>query len=83
MMKSGSWPSGIVVEREKASNETGIDLVIELANMNEGVVPADWKVSSIANSYKGKGDALKLLEHAMKVVVRIVEASQREGEHWR
>ena len=42
------------------------------------------EVSCIVNSYKGKGDALecgnyrdwKLLEHVMKVVERIVEASE-------
>ena len=27
--------------------------------MNEGVVPADWEVSSIVNSYKGKDGALE------------------------
>ena len=59
----------------KVSSETGIDLVMEVAN-------------SIVNSYKRKGDALehgyerglKLLEHVMKTVERIVRASQRKDE---
>ena len=54
-------PSGIVVEIFTASGETGIDLIMELANSiaNEDVVPAYWKDSSIVNSYNGKGDALE------------------------
>ena len=53
-------PPGIVVEMSKASGEIGIYLVTELVNsiVNEGVVPADWEISSIAYSYKGKGNAL-------------------------
>ena len=55
-MKSGkgAGPSGNVVDMHKASGDTGIDLVTQLANsiVNEGVVPADWEVSS-------KGDTLE------------------------
>ena len=70
-MKSGkaAGPSGIVVEMLKASGTgtlygtdtgTGIDLVTELTNsVVNGVVPADWKVSSTVNTYKGKGDDLE------------------------
>ena len=71
-----------------ASGETGVDLVTELSNsiVDEGVVPADLEVSSIVNSYKGKGGALeqgnyrglKLLEHVIKVVERIVGRLVRE-----
>ena len=54
-------PPGIVVDMLKASGETGINIVTKLASSigNEGVLPADWKVSSIVNSYKGKDDALE------------------------
>ena len=47
-----------------------MSLATEMAHsiMNEGVVPADWKVRD-----------LKLLEHIMKVVERIVEG-QRKGD---
>ena len=62
-MKSGkaAGPLGIVVQMMKASGETGIDLVTELANsvVYEGLVPFHWEVSSIVNSYTGKDDALK------------------------
>ena len=45
----------------KVSDETGIDLVMKLANsiVKEGVVLADWEFTSIVNSYKGKGGALE------------------------
>ena len=55
------------------------------AIVNEGKVP-DWCKSWIVSVYKGKGDAMecgsyrgiKLLEHAMKVFERVVEARVRE-----
>ena len=66
----------------KASSETGLVLVTDMANpvVNEGVVPVDWEVSSIVNSYKGNGYALergnyrglKVLEHVRKAIERIV-----------
>ena len=45
-------------------------------------IPEDWKDSFIINCYKGKGDAtdrrnyrdLKLLEHVMKVLERVLES---------
>ena len=74
-------PLCIVVEMLKASGETSIDLVTELANaiVNEDVVPVDRAVNSIVHSYTGKVDALergnymslKLLEHVRKVDGRI------------
>ena len=88
-MKSGKVArlSGIVVEMLKASGETRIEFVTELANSiaNYGVVRADWEVIFIVNSYKRKGDALgrgnyrglKLSEH-LKVVERIVERLVKE-----
>ena len=56
------------------------------AILNEGKVPTDWCKSWIVSVYKGKGDAMvcgsyrgiKLLEHAMKVFERVVEARVRE-----
>ena len=43
---------------------------MELANsiVNECVIPADWDVSSIVNSYKGKGDALERGNKSPKAV---------------
>ena len=77
-----------MVELLKASGETNIHLVTELeySIVSEGVVPADLEVSSIVNSYKGKGNALEqgnhgVLKHVRKVVERIIEASPRKDKH--
>ena len=59
-----------------SSVENGIDRIMKLSNsiVNQGVFPADWEVSSIVNSYKGKVDALErcrgviLLGRVMKVI---------------
>ena len=60
-MKSGQAVvlSSIVIELGKASGETGFDLVTEMAHSiaSKGVVPLDWAVSSIVNSYKENGEA--------------------------
>ena len=48
-------------------------------------IPEDWKDSFIINCYKGKGDAtdrgnyrgLKLLEHVMKILERVLESPIR------
>ena len=89
-MKSGkaAGPSGIVSEMLNASGDAGIDLVTDLVNsiISQGVVPADWEISTIVNCYKGKGDALergnyrglKMLDQIMKVLERVVERLIRE-----
>ena len=54
--------------------------------MKEGSIPEDWKSSVVLPIYKGKGDpmecgsyrGMKMLEHAMKVVERIVEHRIRQ-----
>ena len=51
------------------------------AVVKDGKVPEDWSRSWMVNVYKGKGEALtcgtyrgiKLLEHAMKVLKRVIE----------
>ncbi|WP_347046853.1 RNA-directed DNA polymerase, partial [Escherichia coli] len=48
--------------------------------IHEGVIPNDWRCSTIINCYKGKGDALerssyrgiKLLDQVMKVTERVI-----------
>ena len=55
----------------------------DLCNLivREGCVPVEWKKSWMVNVYKGKGDALvcgsyrgiKLLDHVMKVLERVIE----------
>ena len=89
-MKTGKsvGPSGIVAEMLKASGDTGARLVADLANdmVRNGVIPSDWEDSFIINIYKGKGDALerdnyrglKLLDHVMKGMERVIEKIIRE-----
>ena len=84
-MKTGkaAGPSGML----KASGDTGARLVTDLANdmVRNGVIPSDWEDSFI-NIYKGKGDALergnyrglKLLDHVMKGMERVIEKIIRE-----
>ena len=89
-MKSGksAGPSGIIVEMLKAVGSKGIDFLRELiiSVVKHGKIPEDWEMSFILNLYKGKGDALnrgnyrglKLTEHVMKVMERIVDGLIRE-----
>ena len=76
-------PSGITAEMIKACNEIGAQRMTLICNavVKEGRVPEDWRRSWMVNVYKGKGDALecgsyrgiKLLEHPMKVLERVLE----------
>ena len=89
-MKPGkaAGPSGIVAEMLKSAGATGATLVTNLANaiIKYGKIPTDWESSYIINLYKGKGDALdrgnyrglKLLDHVMKVMERIIERIIRD-----
>ena len=89
-MKSGkaAGPSGIVVEMLKSAGQKGIDFLRELtiSVVVNGKIPEDWELSFILNLYKGKGDALdrgnyrglKLTEHVLKVLERIVDTVIRE-----
>ena len=53
---------------------------------SSGKIPADWTLSTLILIYKGKGDplecgsyrAIKLLEHGMKVLERVMERKLRE-----
>ena len=52
----------------------------------DGRIPEDWIKSWLVNVYKGKGDALacglyrgiKLIEHAVKVLERVIEGRVRK-----
>ena len=92
-MKSGksACPSGIIVEMLKSAGSKGIDFLRELIKsvVKHGKIPEDWEMSFILNLYKGEGDALnmlnrgnyrglKLTEHVMKVMERIVDGMIRE-----
>ena len=66
----------------KATGEAGVQWVMDICNavVNEGRIPEDWRRSYMINVYKGKDDAMecglyrgiKLLEHAMKILERVI-----------
>jgi len=89
-MKKGkaAGQSRVVTEMLQAASDVGIEWLTELCNaiVSEGAIPDDWKGSITIPVYKGKGDplecgsyrAIKLLEHAMKVVEKVLEKRIRE-----
>src|SRR4051812_4863015 len=91
MAKSGkaAGPSGVAVDMLKAAGEAGVKWVTDICNevVRSGVVPVDWRRSWMVNVYKGKGNALecssyrgiKLLEHVLKVLERVIEARLRKA----
>ena len=80
-------PSGVAVEMIQASGEFGDQWLTDLFNaiLDEGRIPTDWMNSILVPLFKGKGDplvcgsyrAIKLLEQAMKVWERVLEARLR------
>ena len=78
-------PSGVVADMLKAAGDEGTRWMTELCNtvVRDGKIPKDWIRSWLVNVYKGKGDALacgsyrgmKLVEHAIRVRVRVIERS--------
>ena len=90
-MKSGkaTGPSEIAGESIKAAGEPGAKHLHRLINaiIQETAVPLDWSGSYMINLFKGKGSALergnhrglKLIEHPMKVLERIMETLIRNS----
>ena len=88
-MKLGkaAGPSSVVADMLKAAGEDGTRWMTELCNavVRDGKIPEDWSRSWLVNVYKGKGDALecgsyrgiKLVEHAMKILERVIERRVR------
>ena len=88
-MKSGkaTGPSEVSVEMIIASGEIGIKVMMNLCQcvLDGKGMPNEWKSSVIVPIFKGKGDAMscgsyrgiKLLEHAMKIVERVLEKRVR------
>ena len=80
-------PSGVVAEMLKASGVVGIQSMTDLFNkiVQEGKIPRDWRKSWMVREYIGKGDALecgsyrgiKLPDHVMKVLERVIEKRVR------
>jgi hypothetical protein len=89
-MKTGkaAGPSAVSVELITGSGEIGIDVMVKLCQgvLNGNGMPDDWAMSVIVPIFKGKGDAMscgsyrgvKLLEHAMKIVERVLEKRIRK-----
>jgi hypothetical protein len=83
-----SGPTGVVADMVKAGGDAGAKWVTDVCNqvVKEGKIPEDWSRSWMMNVYKGKGDALecgsyrgiKLLEHVMKILERVVESRVRK-----
>ena len=77
----------VSVEMIAASGEIGIDVIVELCpSMLDGRGMRDeWALSVVVPIFKGKGDAMscgvyrgvKLLEHAMKIVEKVLERRMR------
>ena len=85
VMKPGkaAEPSEACAEMISASREVGVSLMVELCQrMLDGKrMPDEWQTSVIIPIFKGKGEVrncntyigVKLLEHAMKIVERVLE----------
>ena len=81
-------PSEVSAEMIAVSGEIGIGVMVELcqAMLNRRGMPADWELSVVVPILKGKGDAMncmayervtKLLEHAIKIVEKVLERRLR------
>ena len=84
-MKSGktTGPSEVRVEMIITSGEIKVKVMMEWCQrvLNGRGMPDEWKTSVIVPIFKGKSDVMscgsyrevKLLEHAMKIVQRVLE----------
>ena len=80
-------PSEVSVGMIVASGEIGVKVMMELCQrvLDGRGMPDEWKTSVIVPIFKGKGDVMscgsyrgvKLLEHAMKIVERVLERQIR------
>ena len=80
--------SGVCTEFMNCSGEAGIETLRDICNgiLNGENMSLDWRNSILIPIYKGKGDArqcesyrgVKLLEHGMKVLERVLEKRLRQ-----
>ena len=89
-MKVGkaAGPSEVCLEMLIASGDLGIKVMVELCQrvLDGNGMPPEWATSVVVPIFKGKGDAMscgayrgvKLLEHAMKLVERVLEKRIRK-----
>jgi len=92
LMKKGkaAGPTEIVSEMFIAEEDCSVDWLTSLCNLivAQGRIPDDWSSSILLPVFKGKGDsmecgsyrAIKLLEHAMKVIKRVFKRRIRESK---
>ena len=90
LMNTGkaAGPSGVTVELLNVCKKESVRRLAEVANnMLEGnKMPESWRKSDLIPIFKGKGDvrscgnyrSIKLLEHGMKVIERILERRLRK-----
>ena len=86
--RKAGGPTGLVGDMLKAAGSWGVKRMTEVCNLvvKEGCIPVDWELSTLVPLYKGKGDpldcgsyrAIKLLEHGMKVLERVLEKRIRK-----
>ena len=80
--------SGVSADMIKVLEESGVDTLVDIIGTvwEEEEMPEDWKQSEIVPIYKRKGDSLecgnyrgiKLLEHEMKILEKIIEGRLRK-----
>ena len=92
-MKNGkaTGPSGVVAEMLKAATDICRKIIADLINaiIREGSVPPNWSDSMIVSLFKREGDTLnrnsyhglKLTDHVLKVVERVVEKIVHETDN--
>ena len=84
----GAGPSEVCAEMISASGEIWVSVMVELCQrvLDGKGMPDEWQTSVLVPIFKGKRDvrnsntyrAVKLLEHAMKIVGRVLERRIRE-----
>ena len=80
--------SGVSADMIKILEESGVDTMVDIIGTvwEEEEMPEDWKQSEIVPIYKQKGNPLecgnyrgiKLLEHGMKILEKIIEGRLRK-----
>ena len=90
-MKKGKapGPSDVSADMIKAGGDLSTEMVHDLISdvIKEAEIPVDWQESIIINLFKGKGDAtvpgnyrgLKLTDHVLKILERVVEKLIRKN----
>ena len=90
MIKPGkaAGPSEVCAEMISANGEVGVSVMMELCQrvLDGKRMPDEWQTSVLIRILKGKGDVtrcnsykrIKLLEHAIKIVERVLERKNRE-----